>query len=410
MKLTPNPLFAIPTRTPGHHADGVAPGADPRAKLPDAPAPGSAYVNDLRAMGRAGGRGDTASEARAGAGQPAHKRIQARASTKATGSANPSNVTTRPKINTLPSGPKIDTSHDAHKTIDSLAPHDIDQLSAAFGLVKPGETGNRASNTMAIRQRIAVIANDLDNHLIDHDNNSFLDHPAITSKLSAAEAHELKQLLDVAHVYVKSRSFNGPSGPHAMLEMHFDGTRNFRDVRQDVSTAMGLTGQIDHASRRIGELMSRMLAPNGNATLMSVSGLSMGGGAAQVFMAAIDSRLELATRPAVLLLDPVLLNNRQARFAVEGGTRPVDFTSPRGVAVTLDYARDSQRGLMSKMKTVGFHSPGLVRLKLGLDDQDGLRYGEQKPKATPIGMGYHGRTGYYTEALKRFAGDGAQHR
>ncbi|CAG9165939.1 hypothetical protein [Cupriavidus pampae] len=309
----------------------------------------------------------------------------------------------RAKVNTLPSGPKIDASGDPTTSIDALNGSDLDALAVALHLAEPGATGNKASNTIAIRQRLLSVANDLDNNLVDHDK-SFLDHPATIGKLSGAEIEELRQLMDLTHMSVKSRTIPGPNGPHAMLEVFFNGTQNFRDVRQDLNTAIGRAGQVDRGARRIGELMSAMLAPNGNASLVSVIGISMGGGSAQIFTASVDSRVALSMRPAVVLLDPALLNNRQAKLAVEGGTRPVDFSQPRGVAVTLDYAPASQRGLMSKMKTVGFHSPGLVRLKLGLVDQDGQRYGDSRPRPAPIGLGYHGRDGYYTEALRRFAG------
>lgn len=308
----------------------------------------------------------------------------------------------QPKVNVLASGQKIDCSNSGHDTIGKLEAHEMTALAAALNLFKPGENGNDQPDTIAIQQRLAFLAMDLDHHLTDH-NNDFLERKATTNALGAAGIAELRALMHLTHMSVKSRNVPGAKGPHAMLEIYFDGTRNWRDVRQDVNTALGNAGQMDRAACRIGELMSKLVAPDGCASLALVSGMSMGGGAAQIFMASVDSRVALSRRPAVVLLDPVLLNDRQAALAVKGGTRPVDFSQPRGVAITLDYAKHSQRGLLSKMKTMGYHSPGIVRLKLGLADGDGQRYGERKPKPAPIGLGYHGRAGYYAAALERFS-------
>lgn len=42
------------------------------------------------------------------------------------------------------------------------------------------------------------------------------------------------------------------------------------------------------------------------------------------------------------------------------------------------------------MKSTGLRSQGLVRLKLGLKDGDGRRYGQAQPNPR-FGLGYHGR-------------------
>jgi len=66
---------------------------------------------------------------------------------------------------------------------------------------------------------------------------------------------------------------------------------------------------------------------------------------------------------------------------------------------------------MERMKGLGFKSPGLVWLKLGLTANDGikrLRYGETAPRP-PVpsglpGMGYHANYDLYKTALYRFTG------
>ena len=93
------------------------------------------------------------------------------------------------------------------------------------------------------------------------------------------------------------------------------------------------------------------------------------------------------------------------------GTLGYDYARPRGIAVTLDYAERPRKCLVERMKGLGFKSPGLVWLKLGLSDYDRIKRlpgggTEQRPPRTsgPPGMGYHADEGLYKMALRRFTG------
>jgi hypothetical protein len=116
--------------------------------------------------------------------------------------------------------------------------------------------------------------------------------------------------------------------------------------------------------------------------------------------------------PAPLILfDPQLPNETQAKHAIKDGKLGYDYAKPRGIAITLDYAERSRKSLMGRMKGLGFKSPGLVRLKLGLSDYDRTKQlpdggTELRPPRTsgPPGMGYHADPGLYRMAINRFTG------
>lgn len=136
----------------------------------------------------------------------------------------------------------------------------------------------------------------------------------------------------------------------------------------------------------------------------------MGGASAQVFAAALQGSVKLVAPAAPLvLLDPQLLNDAQARHATKGGAHDYDFGGSRGVAITLDYPAAPRKSLMGRMKGLGYQSPGLVRIKLALQDDDSVKQldnGEwvnrpPKPYGPPL-TGYHGDLALYTKALLRF--------
>lgn len=137
----------------------------------------------------------------------------------------------------------------------------------------------------------------------------------------------------------------------------------------------------------------------------------MGGASAQLFAAAVESRVKLYDPAPLILFDPQLPNEAQARHAIKDGKLGYDYAKPRGIAITLDYAERSRKSLMGRMKGLGFKSPGLVRLKLGLSAYDRTKYlpdggTELRPPRTsgPPGMGYHADPGLYKRALNRFTG------
>ena len=208
------------------------------------------------------------------------------------------------------------------------------------------------------------------------------------------------------------------------MDVYFGGTLNGRDAKQDVTTAFGGVGEVYKATREVAELMAEAMAANPRLEITRVMGFSMGGGTAQAFLAGLQSRVELKDDPALVLFDPQLLNNAQARHAVKDTPLDYDFEKLRGVAVTLDYEADPHKGLMNIMKGAGgYKSPGLVQLRLGLKDKDDIKWVERKdPPGTssqlpgkrydkiptapmvsgPPGLGYHANSDLFEKALERF--------
>ncbi len=58
---------------------------------------------------------------------------------------------------------------------------------------------------------------------------------------------------------------------------------------------------------------------------------------------------------------------------------------------------------MDRQQAIGRSSEGLVRLRLGLTEHDGLNNTPPKPYGPP-GTGYHGNRHHYAAALGRFTG------
>jgi hypothetical protein len=231
------------------------------------------------------------------------------------------------------------------------------------------------------------------------------------------------------------------------MDVYFGGTLNWRDAKQDVKTAFGGVGAIYKAVREAAELVAEAMAANPSIEINRVLGFSMGGGTAQAFLAGVESRIELRDEPALVVFDPQLLNNAQARHAVKDGPLGYDYSKLRGVAITLDYEADPRMGLMNVMKGPGrYKSPGLVQLRLGLKHGDDFKFVKRKvsvlartgdvtatpteplsplisvpsgsngkkketkekvpaaPRASgPPFMGYHDNTRLYAAALGRFA-------
>jgi len=319
---------------------------------------------------------------------------------------SPAQVVEYTPHNDLCSGPKIGTIANPENSIKNLDALEVHQLALTLGKATPhdclhaGETEREV-----VRKTLASFATDLGSDLAFYDN-TFLDRLGPIGPLLATEVDELKALVEKTHMNIACETIVSDTGSRSLhLRVYFNGTKNMRDAGQDMKSGLGLTGSIDQASKRIGELFAKLLAPPQCVHLDLVSGLSMGGGSAQVFMAAIESRVALPKQPVMILLDPVLLNNRQAQFAKKDGDLVVDYAKPHGIAVTLDYAKQPHRGLMTKMKTFGgYKYPGLVQLKLGLDDNDGNS--GRPPKSFPRGLGYHSQLHFYAYALQRFSAPG----
>jgi hypothetical protein len=311
-------------------------------------------------------------------------------------------------INTRLSGPTAGNIGNPRHTVHQLTAQEAQQVGQALGHLPP--TGTQAAPTPQqreqVRQTLELLADDLANDMGPYGER-FLAELTPSCGLSAEEITQLQTLARQARLTIAHEPL-GPGESAPALRLFFAGSdRNLHDIGLNAKSLMGRTGSNDKAAREVGRLFARMLARDpAPVQLRLVSGLSMGGAAAQTFMAAIDARNGTAGRPPVILLDPLLLNNRQARSATKGGTEAVDYARPRGLVVTLDYAQKPRRGAMEKLKAyLGYESPGLAHLKLGLDDHDGEDNGPPRldPEFGKLNWGYHGDLRLYGQALTRFS-------
>lgn len=309
-------------------------------------------------------------------------------------------------INSLPSGHKIALVDRPYAEIGELGGRDINALSEALGF---GPLSNSAEEKQAqcaaIWRTLDAFAKDALDEFNNHDNE-VLKHPGLLSGLSEAEQEDLNAAMATAHMRVAAeRDLRGRFIMPCRLKIFFGGTQSFRDVRHNVLSGLGRTSSVDRAARRIGELLARQMASAGNQIQIErIAGGSMGGATAQTVLATLQSRVQLDEQPSMLLLDPQLLNNRQAARATRDGSLAVDFQQPRGVAISLDYAKAPHRGLMGIMKGPGGYTyPGLVHLKLGLADTDGVD-GAVPRTSGPPGLGYHASVEHFERALERFMG------
>jgi len=252
--------------------------------------------------------------------------------------------------------------------------------------------------------------------------NHTLDAAIRTSRLfgllPAGDREKLVRAAHVAHMSWDEHVGHDEHG-HSRLEVRvmFGGTQNMRDVKQAFSSIGQSVGKVFKANHEAAVLVAQAVEdaysrPRPlNVKFDYIAGGSMGGASAQLFAAALESRVQLYEPAPLILFDPQLPNQAQANHAIKDGKLGYDYAKPRGIAITLDYAKDPHKSLMGRMKGLGFKSPGLVRLKLGLSVYDRVKRlpgggTELRPPRTsgPPGMGYHADEGLYKMALRRFTG------
>lgn len=233
--------------------------------------------------------------------------------------------------------------------------------------------------------------------------------------LSPEQMNKLARAAHVSHLNFEVRSSTGNDGKvRHDLRLFFGGSENiWRDYIQAAVSAGGGVGSVFTAAREAARITAQtveQLQRDGHEVRFEfIGGASMGGAAAQVFAAALQSHVKLAAPAPLVLLDPQLLDNAQARHATKGGVHGYDFASLRGVAITLDYPDAPRKSLMGRMKGLGYRSPGLVRIKLALLDDDSTKqlsngdWVNKPPKAYgPPLTGYHGDVSLYKKAVLRF--------
>jgi len=250
----------------------------------------------------------------------------------------------------------------------------------------------------------------------DHYMDASIRASRLFSLLPAGEREKLVRAAHVAHmVWDEQVGMDEYGNQRLEVRVMFGGTQNARDVGQAFSSIGQSVGKVFKANHEAAVLVAKAVeaayAKGRNVKFDYIAGGSMGGASAQLFAAAVESRVKLYEPAPLILFDPQLPNQAQAHHAIKDGKLGYDYAKPRGIAITLDYAKRSRTSLMGRMKGLGFKSPGLVRLKLGLSAYDRTKYlpnGETAPRpphpSGPPGMGYHADPGLYKMALNRFTG------
>jgi hypothetical protein len=250
----------------------------------------------------------------------------------------------------------------------------------------------------------------------DHNLDTAIRTSRLFGLLPAGERETLVRAAHVAHMTWDEHVGRDEHGNQRLeVRVMFGGTQNMRDVKQAFSSIGQSVGKVFRANHEAAVLVAKAVevahAKGRNVKFDYIAGGSMGGASAQLFAAALESRVKLHDPAPLILFDPQLPNEAQAQHAVKDGKHGYDYAKPRGIAITLDYAERSRKSLMGRMKGLGFKAPGLVRLKLGLSAYDRVKRlpdggTELRPPRTsgPPGMGYHADEGLYKMAINRFTG------
>ncbi|CDG82282.1 hypothetical protein [Janthinobacterium agaricidamnosum] len=298
-----------------------------------------------------------------------------------------------PSINQLPSGTKIVTDN-----VEKMTPAERTAVADALGI------DSAHLNERGINGEIGAVL-DKFQHLwftpeiaagqqpmVQYEKNVNLGHLAMLfPKVPVEKLRELDTAMSKANMEIAWDS------RRSAMAIQFDGTAlNVKDFRQQATTVLGGNGEVMDGASDAAKIVAQMLASEPRAKLELVSGFSLGGASAQVFKAALAAHHPVAAKVPMVLADPQLLNNKQARRAVVEGGQVVDYAQPRGLALTFDYAGSPHRGVMGAMGAAQFNYPGLVKLKLPLQAHDGLDGGE--PAAS--WLGYHG---IYPGPIQRFS-------
>jgi len=307
-------------------------------------------------------------------------------------------------INKLNSGVKLDLSRQPDATLASLQPH---ELGALVQFLRLGPPKSDEQELHAQKLQAKVLLEDLCDKLPDlADSPEGLHGPSaglLKLQLPDGAHAKLLQAAKTAHCHVHvSRTRTDDGFARMRLEILFGAMENMQDAKQALKTFTGGTGPVYKATDEIAAILADQIREmKGRVEIGFVAGASMGGGAAQAFLAGLESRVRLPASPPLILLDPQLLNDAQSRHATRGKPFGYDFEKPRGIAISLDYDKAPRRGLMGIMKGPGGYTyPGLLHLKLGLKDKDGPDGG--KPLAMPPGLGYHGVGEQFDTAIRRF--------
>jgi hypothetical protein len=238
-----------------------------------------------------------------------------------------------------------------------------------------------------------------------------LDDPAWQSHLglSKADAELLKGAGRNARMAI---IVDNDSGKPVRLSLYFFGSSGVKDLNQHLCTILDVQGDVYRSVRDAARVFAASLERKpGGIKFDIIGGISLGGGCAQYFNAALQSIVMLGDdKPAMILLDPQLLNNTQGRKAAGSGSLGYDYNKLHGIAVTLDDHKKPRKSLMDRMEAAGYAHPGVLRLKLDLQASDAVKLGAEalpprNQELKPIFMlGYHGQNSAFEAAIHSFTG------
>jgi hypothetical protein len=328
------------------------------------------------------------------------------------------------RINDLQSGGKISTFNTHHPeqplTLQDMGPAQCKKMASHLGL--PPSSGQKGVADVLNRTLDAwrclgfyrtLGANSPHGFAHTHEYRSLSDADQIKMGLDAGEwdilwAAKFDRKLEI----VVNDATQPPS-----LGLVFLGLRSLDDLKNVVQNAVGGKGTLTETLDEIANIFAK-IEKSGKGRINLISGHSMGGASAQYVAARLATSTHPQVLPSMVLLDPQLLNNRHAAWAVRSAENDYKFDRPRGVVICLDSPAHPRKNLMGVMKSyAGYRYPGLLEVKMPCLPGDvvlkpsfqrgGIRPTSGDPRPM-FQIGYHMDPGagmsIYEAAIHRFLG------
>jgi hypothetical protein len=342
------------------------------------------------------------------------------------------------RINDLQSGGKISTFNTQHPeqplTLQDMGPAQCKKMASHLGL--PPKAGQKGIADVLNRTLDAwrclgflVVREGVSPHGFTNTSEYRSFSRMDKFKLGLDDA-AIEILLDAQEDRTVEVVVNDATQPPS-LGLLFLGLSSKDDLKNILENAVGRKGRLTESLDEIADIFAKV-EKSGKGRINLISGHSMGGASAQYVAARLATTEAHPQSPAppMVLLDPQLLNNRHAAWAVRSAEDSYKFDRPRGVAITLNSPTHPKKSLMGKMKSyAGYHYPGLLELKLPTlpgdavmvpapkIDKDGRPVPAERHE-TVLGdprpvmhMGYHMDPGaglsIYEAAIHRFVGTAA---
>jgi len=306
---------------------------------------------------------------------------------------------------------RIDLKRTPRANVFSLSGPDLAALGKALGVPpsagaeSSSDEASRTAMAAAVRDRLRGLDMDVFTVYSITDLYNCLNASPLWKQLPKEKQGRLRLLAEKTHMSLREEKVRDPATARekTRVSFYFDGLPD-RAGEQNGTTLKGGIGKVYRMAREAGQLVAEALKTAPDVEVAQVCGVSMGGGSAQMFATALQNHVQLPKEPTLILLDPMLLNKKQARHAVErapedSAPQANDFKRPHGLMITLDASHAPRKNLVDRLQGVGYKAEGLVRLHLGLERTDGLDLTQPKPEWL---MGYHGNRHLYGKALHRF--------